>query len=57
VNTLKIINTMQRYVLSAVAAAMLLGLSGCSGMTSQEPQESQGFYPISTDGLKTAENF
>jgi len=38
---LMIIYTMQKYVLSAVAAAMLLGLSGCSGMTSQQPQESQ----------------
>jgi hypothetical protein len=40
VNTLKVINTLQRYVLSAVAAAMLLGLSGCSGMTPQEPQDN-----------------
>jgi uncharacterized protein YceK len=39
VNKLKIINTMQRFVLSVVAAAMLLGLSGCSGMTSQESQD------------------
>ena len=38
-NKFKVINTLQRYVLSAVAAAMLLGLSGCSGMTSQEPQD------------------
>ena len=40
-NKFRIINTMQRYALSAVAAAILLGLSGCSGMTSQQPQESQ----------------
>jgi hypothetical protein len=39
VNKLKIINTLQRYVLSAVAAAMLLGLGACSGMTPQEPQD------------------
>jgi hypothetical protein len=39
VNTLKVINTLQRYVLSAVAAAMLLGLGGCSAMTPQEPQD------------------
>jgi hypothetical protein len=36
----KIINTLQRYTLSAVAAALLFGLSGCSGMTSQEPQDN-----------------
>ena len=35
----KIINTLQRYTHSAVAAAMLLGLGGCSGMTSQESQD------------------
>jgi hypothetical protein len=40
VNTLKVINTLQRYVLSAVAAAMLLGLGACSGMTPQEPQDN-----------------
>jgi hypothetical protein len=39
VNKFKIINTLQRYVLSAVAAALLLGLGACSGMTSQEPQD------------------
>jgi ribosome biogenesis SPOUT family RNA methylase Rps3 len=39
VHTLKIINTLQRYVLSAVAAAMLLGLGGCSAMTPQETQD------------------
>jgi hypothetical protein len=39
VNTLKVINTLQRYVLSAVAAAMLLGLGACSAMTPQEPQD------------------
>jgi hypothetical protein len=39
-NKFKIINTLQRYVLSAFAAAMLLGLGGCSGMSSQEPQDN-----------------
>lgn len=39
-NKFKIINTMQRYVLSAVVAAMLLGLGACSGMTSQESQDN-----------------
>jgi hypothetical protein len=39
-NKPKIINTLQRYTLSAVAAALLFGLSGCSGMTSQEPQDN-----------------
>ena len=38
-NKFKIINTMQRYALSAVAAAMLLGLGACSGMMSQESQD------------------
>jgi hypothetical protein len=38
-NKFMIINTLQRYVLSAVAAAMLLGLGGCSGMSSQESQD------------------
>jgi predicted small lipoprotein YifL len=31
---------MQKYILSVVAAAMLLGLSGCSGMRPQEPQDN-----------------
>jgi hypothetical protein len=39
VNKFRIINTMQRFILSVIAAAMLLGLSGCSGMTSQESQD------------------
>jgi hypothetical protein len=39
VNKFKIINNLQRYILSVVVAAMLLGLSGCSGMTPQEPQD------------------
>jgi len=39
VNDFRIINIMQRCVLSAVTAAMLLGLGACSGMTPQEPQD------------------
>jgi uncharacterized spore protein YtfJ len=39
VNDLKIINTLQRYVLSVVVAAMLLGLGACSGMSKQETQD------------------
>jgi hypothetical protein len=42
VNKLKIINILQRYALSAVAAAMLLGLSGCSGMTPQDKDTPMG---------------
>ena len=38
-NKFKIINTIQRYALSAVAAAMLFGLGAGSGMTSQESQD------------------
>jgi hypothetical protein len=38
-NKFKIINTKQRYALSAVAAVMLLGLGACSWMTSQESQD------------------
>jgi osmotically inducible lipoprotein OsmB len=41
-NKFKIINTMQRYALSAVAAAMLLGLSGCSGMSTQDKNTAMG---------------
>jgi hypothetical protein len=40
VNDFRIINTLQRRVLSAVAAAMLIGLGACSGMTSQEPHDN-----------------
>jgi len=39
-NNFNTITTMQRHALSAVAAAMLLGLGACSGMTSQEPQDN-----------------
>ena len=39
-NKFNTINSLQRTALSAVAAAMLLGLGGCSGMTSQEPQNN-----------------
>ena len=35
-NKLNTIHTMQRHALSAVAAAMLLGLSACSGMSTQD---------------------
>jgi hypothetical protein len=38
-NKFNTINTLQRTALSAVVAAMLLGLGGCSGITSQEPQD------------------
>jgi osmotically inducible lipoprotein OsmB len=41
-NKFKIINTMQRYALSAVVAAMLLGLSGCSGMSTQDKNTAIG---------------
>ncbi len=41
-NKLNTINTMQRYALSAVAAAMLLGLSGCSGMSTQDKNTAIG---------------
>jgi osmotically inducible lipoprotein OsmB len=36
------INTMQRYALGAVAAAMLIGLSGCSGMSTQDKNTAIG---------------
>jgi len=36
------LNTMQRYALSAVAAALLLGLSGCAGMSSQDKNTAIG---------------
>jgi len=38
-NKFNTINTLQRTALSAVVAAMLLGLGACSGMTPQEPQD------------------
>ena len=34
--------TMQRFALSAVAAAMLLGLGGCSGMSTQDKNTAVG---------------
>jgi len=34
--------TIQRYALSAVAAAMLLGLGGCSGMSTQDKNTAIG---------------
>ena len=39
-NNFNTINTLQRHTLSAVAAAMLLGLGACSAMTPQEPQDN-----------------
>jgi osmotically inducible lipoprotein OsmB len=41
-NKLNTINTMQRHTLSAVAAAMLLGLSACSGMSTQDKNTAIG---------------
>lgn len=34
--------TIQRYALSAVAAAVLLGLGGCSGMSTQDKNTAIG---------------
>jgi osmotically inducible lipoprotein OsmB len=34
--------TMQKYALSAVAAAMLLGLGGCAGMSAQDKSTAVG---------------
>lgn len=34
--------TIQRFALSALAAAMLLGLGGCAGMSSQEKNTAIG---------------
>ena len=34
--------TMQRYAFSAVAAAMLLGLGGCAGMSAQDKSTAIG---------------
>ncbi len=36
------IDTMQKYALIAVAAALLLGLSGCSGMSTQDKNTAIG---------------
>jgi osmotically inducible lipoprotein OsmB len=41
-NKFNTIKTMQRYALIAVAAAILLGLSGCSGMSTQEENTAIG---------------
>jgi osmotically inducible lipoprotein OsmB len=41
-NKFKIINTLQRYALSAVAAVMLLGLGACSGMSTQDQNNAIG---------------
>ena len=41
-NKFNTINTLQRYTLTAVAAAMLLGLSGCAGMSTQDKNTAIG---------------
>ena len=41
-NNFNTINTLQRHALSAVAAAMLLGLSACSGMSTQDKNTAIG---------------
>ena len=35
-------NTMQKFAISAVAAAMLLGLGGCAGMSTQDRNTAIG---------------
>jgi osmotically inducible lipoprotein OsmB len=41
-NKLNTMHTMQRYTLGAVAAAMLLGLTGCAGMSTQDKNTAVG---------------
>jgi osmotically inducible lipoprotein OsmB len=41
-NNFNTINTVQKYALSAVAAAMLLGLGACSGMSTQDKNTAIG---------------
>jgi osmotically inducible lipoprotein OsmB len=41
-NNLNTRNTMQKYALIAVAAGTLLGLSGCSGMSTQDKNTAIG---------------
>jgi osmotically inducible lipoprotein OsmB len=41
-NRYNTINTMQKYALSTVAAAMLLALGGCSGMSTQDKNTAIG---------------
>jgi osmotically inducible lipoprotein OsmB len=41
-NNFNTINTLQRHALSAVAAAMLLGLGACSGMSTQDKNTAIG---------------
>jgi osmotically inducible lipoprotein OsmB len=41
-NNFNTITTMQRHALSAVAAAMLLGLGACSGMSTQDKNTAIG---------------
>ena len=40
--SLNTINIMQKYALISVAAALLLGLSGCSGMSTQDKNTAIG---------------
>jgi osmotically inducible lipoprotein OsmB len=41
-NKFNIINTLQRYTLTAVATALLISLSGCSGMSTQDRNTAIG---------------
>jgi len=41
-NKFNTINTLQRTALSAIAAAMLLGLGACSGMSTQDKNTAIG---------------
>ena len=41
-NKFNTIHTMQRHALSAVAAAMLLGLGACAGMSTQDKNTAIG---------------
>jgi len=41
-NKFNTIHTMQRFALSAVVAAMLLGLGACSGMSTQDKNTAIG---------------
>jgi osmotically inducible lipoprotein OsmB len=41
-NNINTLHTMQRHALSALAAAMLLGLGACSGMSTQDRNTAIG---------------
>jgi len=41
-NNIYILNIVKRYLISAVAATMLLGLTGCSGMSGQDKSTAIG---------------